>query len=111
MREAGVSVEHVGEIVEPQFGVVAPRGDAEEESVVLLIGLAGAKSLAAAAAGRSGGMGCVKDFDGDLHAVLLQHVLHPAHRLSRRNSMLWLLGEEVSKIGGRHLDQCNRSHG
>ena len=104
MREARVSVEHVGEVVEPQFSVVAPRRDAEEESVVLPIGLEGAGSLAAVA-GCRGGVGGVKYFNRDLHAVLLQHVLHPKHRLSSRNAILWLLGEEVGKVGGRHLDQ------
>ena len=52
LGEAGVSVEHVGEVVEPQLGVVAPRGDAEEKSVVLPIGLPRACSLAAASCGR-----------------------------------------------------------
>ena len=51
LREAGVSVEDIGEVVEPQLGVVTPRGDAEEESVVLPIGLPRACSLAAASCG------------------------------------------------------------
>ena len=33
LREACVSVEHVGEVVEAEVGVVAPRGHAQEERV------------------------------------------------------------------------------
>ena len=67
LREAGVSVEHVGQVMEPQLSVVAPRGDAEKEGIVVLIGLEGASSISTA--GCRGGWGGVKDFDRYLDGV------------------------------------------